>query len=233
MLARGQTVFGIALCCVLTCVGCSSVAGAPPSSPQAFDFVNAGTAAQRVAAYAIGASDYCPSKLGTSRLPFAAEDAQGKVIPGAFTNAIDVKDDDKLASRISATTIRGAGQKETITFLNNYLFQVTASLGTSSYEILKFAPGGECINPQPPILLLTIGGASRRVTLGGPKTGPHYELSSELLGAGCLDRATITRKTETTFEVAPGTTKAGECDIWAATQYGFFAKAIPVLFIKK
>jgi len=221
-----------ALCCLLIFAACSSVAGGLPVSSNPLNVDRTGAGAQRVAAYAIGASDYCPSKLGTSQLPFAAEDAQGKVITGAFLNAIDVKNNDKLAGSISATTIGSGTQRETIRFLKDYVFQVTASLGTSSYEILKFAPGGECINPQPPILLLTIGGASKRVTLGGPKTGPHYELSSELLGAGCLNRVIIARKSETEFDVAPGTTAVGECDIWAATQYGFFAKAIPVLFVK-
>lgn len=236
MRARLRFVIGAVLCASVAFAGCSSIQGGSSSIPQwAGNLARPGAAAQRVAAFAIGASDYCPSHLGRISLPFAAIDATGNEITGNFSNAISLDDKNHNgATHLSATSIRSAKQVVTLTYSKaaDFEFTVVATTGSAANTAyLQFATDGPCINPRPSILVLG-SGASKQVTLGGPKTGPKYELSSTLRGAGCNGNVTVSRKSDNTFEVARSSTaRKGSCDIWAGS-YGGFVKALPVLLTK-
>jgi hypothetical protein len=231
---------GAALCLSLVTTGCSSGGGAFPAVPSgAQSIAQTRAAAKKIAGFAIGASDYCPSKPGVIRLTFAAVDSPGDKISGAFSSPIKLMSSDHSGeSRLSATAIQSSNQKVTVAYLKNkdIQFTITAWVGKLANNPaairLNFSPGGECINPSPPMPVLK-GRAARVVTLGGPGTGPAYELVDALHGSGCGTRVAIDKTSSTTFQVAASSgAGTGGCEIWAGTQGGFFAKALPVLLTK-
>jgi hypothetical protein len=184
--------------------------GAEGTSPAGRSVAGASTAST-IAYWAIGASDYCPSKKETIALQVVAANSQGSLITGNYASKFILSDTDKSgATKLSATTVTKGNQVVNLTFsgANVGAFKIQATVGNAT-GYASFYPRGTCINSNPSVIVVHDSAAATFVTLSGA-AGP-YEIQNPSSGSGCGSAVTIKRRSATEFGLTSATKQFGYC----------------------